>query len=468
MDKPFLLLLLALLPVLTQAQTPQIDSFKQALLTEKRDTSRVMLLWELGWAFFYSKPDTTMTLAQQVLTKSRELKFVKGEAWGTILIADLITRTGNYPNALQLSLDALKKFEQVKDEKGRCHALLALANVYFFQGDYRKGLDYTYQAAMIAENIHDDLQLNISYSNIADTYEKLNKLDSAQLYTQKAYQIALKLNDKQGTAIAFATLGNIYAKMGQQNLALEYYRTSIRNLLVLGDFDLSCEYTLNMARIFKDQKQSDSSLFYAKLSMKTAEKAGYGIYVVDAANFLNEYYKNKKNIDSAYFFLNIASFAKDSLFNQEKTKLLQNLSLTETLRQQELEGQRRAAAEEQKHNLQYAAIAVSIVLFVILFLLLSRSIIVNEKWIEFLGVLGLLLLFEFVNLLIHPFLGAVTHHSPVLMLLAMVAIAALLVPLHHRVEHWVTHQMIAKNKRLRLTAARKTIAKLEGDPDTKE
>jgi hypothetical protein len=256
--------------------------------------------------------------------------------------------------------------------------------------------------------------------------------------------------------------------MGQQNLALEYYRTSIRNLLVLGDFDLSCEYTLNMARIFKDQKQSDSSLFYAKLSMKTAEKAGYGIYVVDAANFLNEYYKNKKNIDSAYFFLNIASFAKDSLFNQEKTKLLQNLSLTETLRQQELEGQRRAAAEEQKHNLQYAAIAVSIVLFVILFLLLSRSIIVNEKWIEFLGVLGLLLLFEFVNLLIHPFLGAVTHHSPVLMLLAMVAIAALLVPLHHRVEHWLTHQMIAKNKRLRLTAAKRTITRLESDPDIKQ
>jgi hypothetical protein len=32
----------------------------------------------------------------------------------------------------------------------------------------------------------------------------------------------------------------------------------------------------------------------------------------------------------------------------------------------------------------------------------------------------------------------VTHHSPVLMLLALVCIAALLVPMHHRAEKWAT------------------------------
>ena len=99
---------------------------------------------------------------------------------------------------------------------------------------------------------------------------------------------------------------------------------------------------------------------------------------------------------------------------------------------------------------------------------MSRSIIVNEKWIEFLGLLGLLIVFEFINLLIHPYLAAATHHSPVWMLLALVVIAALLVPLHHKLEHWVTHQMIAKNKRLRLAAARKIVARLEEDADLKE
>jgi hypothetical protein len=64
--------------------------------------------------------------------------------------------------------------------------------------------------------------------------------------------------------------------------------------------------------------------------------------------------------------------------------------------------------------------------------------------------------------LLHPFLDKITNHQPVLMLLAMVCIAALLIPLHHKLEHWITQKMVEKNKKIRLEAARKTIAKLEG------
>jgi len=189
---------------------------------------------------------------------------------------------------------------------------------------------------------------------------------------------------------------------------------------------------------------------------------------MDATSFLTDYYKRANNVDSAFAYQSATIAAKDSLFNQEKIKQIQNLSFQETLRQQELETQRKTAAEELQHNIQYASIAIAIILFITVFLLLSRSIIVNEKWIEFLGLLGLLIVFEFINLLIHPYLAAATHHSPVWMLLALVVIAALLVPLHHKLEHWVTHQMIAKNKRLRLAAARKIVARLEEDADLKE
>ena len=47
------------------------------------------------------------------------------------------------------------------------------------------------------------------------------------------------------------------------------------------------------------------------------------------------------------------------------------------------------------------------------------------------------------------------------MLLALVAIAALIVPLHHRLEHWTTHKLVEKNKAIRLAKAKKTIEELE-------
>jgi hypothetical protein len=58
----------------------------------------------------------------------------------------------------------------------------------------------------------------------------------------------------------------------------------------------------------------------------------------------------------------------------------------------------------------------------------------------------------------------VKHESPVFMLLIMVALAAVLVPLHHRLEHWITHKLVEKNVRIRLAAAKRTIQQLEGSP----
>ena len=81
--------------------------------------------------------------------------------------------------------------------------------------------------------------------------------------------------------------------------------------------------------------------------------------------------------------------------------------------------------------------------------------------IEFLGVIALLIVFEFLNLLLHPFLERITNHSPIVMLLALVCIAALLVPLHHKAEKWATAKLVEKNKKIRLAAAKKTIEQLE-------
>jgi len=46
----------------------------------------------------------------------------------------------------------------------------------------------------------------------------------------------------------------------------------------------------------------------------------------------------------------------------------------------------------------------------------------------------LLVMFEFINRLLHLFLEKISHYAPTLMLGVLVAIAALLAPMHHRLE----------------------------------
>ena len=82
------------------------------------------------------------------------------------------------------------------------------------------------------------------------------------------------------------------------------------------------------------------------------------------------------------------------------------------------------------------------------------------KAMRFSGAIALLI--QFLNVLLHPFLASVIHHLPMLMLLALVCIAALLVPLHHKSGYWARAKLTEKNKQIRLVAAKKMIESLSG------
>lgn len=69
-------------------------------------------------------------------------------------------------------------------------------------------------------------------------------------------------------------------------------------------------------------------------------------------------------------------------------------------------------------------------------LLLSKTRI-KRGIIDFTGVLSLLMLFEFIAILIHPRVVEITNHTPSLELIILVMVASMLVPLHHRLTHWL-------------------------------
>ena len=96
--------------------------------------------------------------------------------------------------------------------------------------------------------------------------------------------------------------------------------------------------------------------------------------------------------------------------------------------------------EERVYDLQLISIALFITLFIATVIVLRHSKI-SPRWVEFLGILALLLLFEFIILLLHPFIMSITGHQPIFTLLVLVCIAAILIPSHHRAEKWVKRKL---------------------------
>ena len=448
MKKIILLLLVSFRILNIHAQTNEIDSLKKLLQKEKKDTNRVMLLADLSAAYATNKVDTAMLLGLEALSLSQRIGFVKGEATSLTQVGLAYHILGNEPKAMEVWLQSLKLNEKINNLAGIARDLHAIGLVYSGQGEYHQAIDYFFKAKKINQQISNKREIRINLQGIVTSYIELKQYDSARFYAQRIFEVSGKE--------PYFLMGGIYLATGENKLALEYYRMSINTYWNLNSI------FLNMAKLFENEGQIDSTLLYVNRALEFSKGRGSTRGVLDASNFLSSFYEKRGNVDSAFFYIKVAKAISDSLFSKEKISQLQSLDFDEKLRQMEIATTELKSKKERKHNLQYAAIAIALITFIILFLLLSRSIIVKTKFIEFFGVLGLLAVFEFINLFIHPYLTHATNDSPVLMLVVLIAIGALLIPLHHRLEKWITKIMVEKNKKIRLDAAKKTIQQLEG------
>jgi hypothetical protein len=271
------------------------------------------------------------------------------------------------------------------------------------------------------------------------------------------YEESVKDNDS--SSFVMSTMGNVYLQMNQPEVAYAFFKKGIKGSHDIGDL---MRVYMPIANYFDKMNQPDSALYYWKKPFEYGPKEIYTTKLVASKN-IYEYYFKKGNNDSAVKYMNFYIIANDSINSANKVAQLQAAKFEDELRQQEVKKAKEEEKQNRNHNLQLAFIAIGILSIVIIFLLLSNSFIVSHKVVGFLSVLVLLVVFEFINLLIHPFLENITHHSPALMLLGLVCVAALIIPLHHRLEHWATHKLVEKNKAIRLAKAKKTIEELEKD-----
>jgi tetratricopeptide (TPR) repeat protein len=437
-----------------------IDSLILKYSEAKNDSSRYETVQEFYESFSEADPILFLNAAEKFLTHSQRNKDKVGEAFATSMIGYCYRGLGNTTKSLEFAIKGFEKGTETGNEMVLAYNKLQLGHCYKDIKDYEQSIKHYLAAVEIGETLKYEKTKSVAYQNLGEVYLAKNELDSALMYEQKDFEICKRIGFYDFFGYTLLTLGAIHGKMGDNALAVSYFDMAIQEGLKRNFAkQLNWAYTAK-AEYFKSINQIDSSTVYAKKALAAVANTSFINYSLNAAKLLLDNYRGG-NADSAFKYSEIYRVTNDSVFSAKAIQQTQLLTFENEMKQQELATQKLAEAEQRKQNIQYALLALGIITFVISFLLLSRKHITNTKLIQFLGVVALLLVFEFLNLLLHPFLERITHHSPVLMLLALVCIAALLVPLHHKLEKWATHKLVEKNKAIRLAAAKKTVEELE-------
>jgi hypothetical protein len=251
-------------------------------------------------------------------------------------------------------------------------------------------------------------------------------------------------------------MGHTYLKKGDLPEALKSYRIGMTHLAAAGNKEVLCEAALGIAKAFQAAARPDSALYYAHYSMAVAGSY-FPARALEAAELLQRLHRASGSYDSAFTYIDKVQTLNDSLNSKSNIRKLQVISSNESLRQLQLAEERKAAKKERNEQLQLLLIAVFIPAFFLITLFLSRAAL-SIRFIRLMGVLSLLFFFEFITLLLHPHIASLTHQTPVYELLILVALAAFIIPLHHRMEHWVIEKLIHERERRLLNLKNKVPA----------
>jgi tetratricopeptide (TPR) repeat protein len=443
-------------------QATNVDSTLQKVAAEKDDNKKFDLFISMVGTEINNDPKWCIETGLKILNQSQREKDNIETTVAYSFLGQGYRLLGNSVKALDYHHKAIAVAEKTNNFSVLAFAENQTAHIYRDREEYDKAAGIYLSSTAHADKGHNETIKAWGPSNLGAVYLATNSLDSSLMYSQRAYEIYVRLKIISKNVFLFVNLGGVHSKLGNAPLAISYFNMGINQSTGTPNIRyLNLAYT-GLAEHFRRNNQTDSCAFYAKKAIEAVNNTSFFYLSSKPAKLLTDIYETA-NCDSTLKYAKVLKTANDSLASSKTNQQILLMTFEEDLRKQDVAAEKIKEEQQRKQNIQYALLALGIITFVISFLLLSRKHITNTKLIQFLGVVALLLVFEFLNLLLHPVLERITHHSPVLMLLALVCIAALLVPLHHKLEKWATHKLVEKNKAIRLASAKKTIEELEKD-----
>lgn len=440
MKKLFLFLLFICFYNVQHAQINEADRISALLEKEKIDSNRIHLLNDLARAYSLFNPAKGIITAQEAYNLAVKTNSQSEELRALKFMANSYNNIGNYNQALDMFLKLEILSEKANLPSSIASALMNIGIIYTQQQDYSKALPYYLKSdSIINANKITNLKYN-SYQNLGDLYDRLNKNDSALLYYTQAFEIATSLNIPEYIGGSYIGLGNCLIKLKDYQKGKQYYRIAVNELRLAKDDDLYCEGALNLANVLLLEGHKDSAVRFAWEAYQLAQKDSFPSRLKDACIFLSNFHKVSGRYDSSLYYKEKEIVIQEQTNSQEKVKAFQFKTFNEEIRQAELAEAKRKEAEERSKQLQLILIGIFIPICFLFTLFLSKRKI-HVKAIKTLGIVSLLLLFEYLTLLLHPFVVSITHHTPILELLIFVSIAALLIPTHHQVEHWLIEKL---------------------------
>ncbi|MBL6963768.1 MAG: tetratricopeptide repeat protein [Bacteroidetes bacterium] len=381
-----LIILLTQSLTFSQDYQHQLDSIWKVISKSSEDTVEIMALFELTFTYPPSQIDSSIHYANEALKLSKEIKYNYGVSYAYFRLGRLYEKKADYNKAIFYYQKKLSFNEKTNDLEAQYAANGDIGYMYHYLGMYDKSISHHHESLKIAEQLEDSSKISMCLNNIGTVYDAWGRPKKALEYYMQTIEIDEKLNDNYGIAYTYNNMGRVYNALMQPDSSILYFNKSLKikretgnikgiaaslsNIGILyysiKDYDRaisSWEEALEIYREIEDKTEEasilnnlsavygeignlDKSYQYITKAYAIAKEIDYPDLHIEIYNSLSAIYAKKGDYKNALKYHQLYTTVKDSVFNLEKNKQLEEL---ETVYQTE--------KKEQQIKLQETEIA---------------------------------------------------------------------------------------------------------------
>lgn len=351
------------------AQLSVIDSLKKEIGLAQTDSSRIHALKNLSWHYLNSR--SNMPLAKIYIDSVHALSSAIDNRLG-IAIADyqygvLERQKGNYGKALSYFENYVQFGKASGEDKRIADGLYQKALVLDDQGEFEKATDIYYEILKIYESKNDRYGVAFTLNGLGEEFKKSDKPDLAMEHYEKALKIFIDLDEKGDMANVYYNIGGIHKIRKNYKEALEYLNKALQLDQELGStWGMAYDYEA-IGEVYSEQNEHLAALqvhlkaleirqglqqkkelaeshthvgtdylhlkkyskaqFHLEKAQLLAEEIGAKKAMQDVYGKRAQVFSATGDYKNALLYTNKYTAVKDSLFNEIKSRQLQELQI---------------------------------------------------------------------------------------------------------------------------------------------
>jgi len=389
----FIFICVHVMSLIGYAQHPKADSILQILPTLSEDSTKVNTLIALGNAHLYSNAAEALKYGSLARELAAKLNYANGGGYALKLLGQAYARQSKYPDAIIQFKASLEAFQSVRNKDGESNILNNLGSIYFITGDDARSIEYHLQSLKLGEEINNKFRIATNLNNIGSVYaNKPAEINKALSYFLRALPIFEDIKYADGIGIASMNIGEIYFNKRSYDSALLYFERSIRIYEETSDAAFPLSYIgeiyaikndFEKALSFHNQAIAVSERLGAKLELaqsllslgKTQDKLGEFRKSIEtnlkalkiarevdapqerkrAYESLSKSYAALRDFNSAYRYEKLLTGIKDTLYNTDEDKKIQQLQFNADIEKKESAIQIQEVTIQRQKIVNYAA-----------------------------------------------------------------------------------------------------------------